>query len=143
MENKYYTPAVEDLHIGYQCEVFEGGDWRKETIDISHHFDIFTEGVKLGEIRTPYLTKEDIEAEGWVFQYEYRDGMEFEWNPETIWKDTPGGFLDFYPETHIIRISTTDGEYTADGPAISTKYKGYCFSINELRTVLNYLKPNR
>lgn len=100
---EYFTPKLEDLHVGYECE--------KIVMDYSTHFDIFLKngasqedyekawdehynktksekcvltaadfqlflqftgnlrtspGLPLrGYIKTPYLTKEQIEAEGW------------------------------------------------------------------------------
>lgn len=105
MENKYFTPSLEDLRVGYECE--------KIKMDFSRHIDLFlpegstredyekawdkffcsdkfesekfvlqrmdldpyirynggysgNRGIKTsGSLRTPYLTKEQIEAEGW------------------------------------------------------------------------------
>lgn len=75
MENKYYTPNIDDIYVGYEFEMDDTwGGWMKLT---------FTEEmlkaeplVPLGSgserapwyhrIRTPYLTKEQLEKEGWI-----------------------------------------------------------------------------
>jgi hypothetical protein len=80
MENKklYYTPKIEDIRVGYQCEIkdyhsnpftpytfsesdFAWGD--SETFETD--FNRYTKDDMIN-IRTPYLTKEDIESCGWT-----------------------------------------------------------------------------
>lgn len=65
MESKYYIPEIEDIHIGYECEVHihsYGQGWRWEP-------HIYPAGgtlpLEIKAVRTPYLTKEQIESEGW------------------------------------------------------------------------------
>ena len=83
MKNKYYTPDIEDLRVGYECEVnvpirvnnkwipsgyimgtitsivphFEWQDYQKTCHTFGKNFKI--------EFRVPFLTKEQIETEGW------------------------------------------------------------------------------
>lgn len=63
--NKYYTPEIEDLHKGYQCEYMQGNQFLPFIIR-----DVNTSilAAKTGILRTPYLIKEQIEGEGWIFQ---------------------------------------------------------------------------
>lgn len=74
MESKYFTPDIEDIHIGYECELlmntnvsilnptsnapeFKPFIFEKNKIELL---------IKLYDsIRVPYLTKKQIEAEGW------------------------------------------------------------------------------
>lgn len=78
MENKYYTPNIEDICIGYECECLwvrpNPKTWDKIKItetDTEEYLKLPIEEVikrvKLGEIRVPYLTKEQIASEGWIF----------------------------------------------------------------------------
>jgi len=83
MENKYFTPSIEDIRVGYECEVDTHGTfgWVKVMV-ADYHFKtkvpkgyfgigIFNLSEKFkqdNEIRVPYLTKEQIEAEGWVYK---------------------------------------------------------------------------
>lgn len=68
---EYFTPDIEDIRVGYEYEYFTGTEWIKGKV-----FDLYTDryGYGLGELqdylnekklRVSYLTKEQIEAEGW------------------------------------------------------------------------------
>lgn len=71
-ENKYYTPEIEELYIGFECEFFnhmQGKEWEKEVCDadtLSIALDTWEHGtVKWGDdfsqtFRVKYLDKEDL-----------------------------------------------------------------------------------
>lgn len=75
-QNKYYTPEIEDLFIGYECELFIPAS--KEPMVLGGYYDTWVQmsftkpwrihDVQKGEsqIRTKYLDKEDIEKCGWI-----------------------------------------------------------------------------
>ena len=86
MENKYFTPDIEDFYVGVVYEKFSQGlqidefgrflpegirddevKWRECTI--KYPSDILHVSIALNKetIRVPYLTKEQIEAEGWEY----------------------------------------------------------------------------
>jgi len=68
-QNKYFTPNIEDMRVGYECEA--NPKFYSEQEDVWS--PIIMKGIgqevihyhSLGVYRTPYLTKEQIEAEGW------------------------------------------------------------------------------
>jgi len=74
MENRYFHPYIEDIHVGYECEIYEneqyvsyviphiivGGNTRID-IPCGSHWSI------QNKLRVPYLNREQIEAEGWEF----------------------------------------------------------------------------
>lgn len=80
---KYYTPQLEDLHIGYECEIqtnygYEGFDngkaeWIPEVMTYKiegGYSHVLSDTINNADdgcipIRTKYLTKEQIENEGW------------------------------------------------------------------------------
>lgn len=98
MENReYYTPEIDELFVGYECEIFawaKSGDegiqekWRRSTlseVSIRKDFGNIPEGMKavsdvLSEqkLRTPYLNKSDIESLGWKYNKQKSEG-------NTIW----------------------------------------------------------
>jgi len=85
--NKYFIPDIEDIRVGYEFELIKYSSnnyglnksecsWTKHTLKKE---DIFSSGYKEDSfletcisyldskhLRVPYLTKEQIEAEGWV-----------------------------------------------------------------------------
>ncbi len=71
MENKYFIPLIEDIRVGYTFETGESGQWKPITVTATN-FDMAlylvnsanTAGA-VGFARVPYLTKEQIEGEGW------------------------------------------------------------------------------
>ena len=78
MENKYFTPDIENICIGYELEMNWNRAYEEKwvPIKISVQDEEFAYTSKLSEIvdalhdgmseaRVPYLTKEQIEAEGW------------------------------------------------------------------------------
>lgn len=77
MENKYFTPDIEDIHIGYECELLMNTNVSilNPTSNAPEFKPFIFEKNKIellielyDSIRVPYLTKEQIEAEGWNFE---------------------------------------------------------------------------
>lgn len=142
IENKYYTPKIEDLFVGYECQTAEV-NW--DLIPESYWYPICITEKDLKEsrprsfghndtysiwsfpIRTPFLTKEQIEQEGWenrknIFFHTGQYGLygvkieNFKNNPEKIFK---------------IRI--------VDLYLMEQLFYGMCSSINEFRKICKLL----
>ena len=81
MENKYFTPDITDIYVGYELEwksQIRKQDWKITVCDTDlisiiydeyEHADI--EEPFNQQFRVPYLTKEQIEAEGWTKEKSY------------------------------------------------------------------------
>ena len=81
MINKYYTPGIEEFHVGFRYE--EYGDftgeclirkldqkWHDQIYDLEFSLpndilDIYNEGKEITLLRVKYLDKDDIEELGW------------------------------------------------------------------------------
>lgn len=146
MENdKYFVPDIEDLRIGYSCQVREVYEsithivndvivthdefnpfWKDHIITNGYDVVRDIELIKKEYIRSPYLTKEQIEAEGWtcIGQNPYI-------NDNFYYFEKDGRYLDFNGITHEIKIGE-DSEYP--------DYNGFCPSINEFRFICKLLK---
>lgn len=95
IDNQYYIPKIEDIRVGYECEVkvpttdaFEHDTWKSFILenrsskwggDCSELDEVINK-IRLGQTRTPYLTKKQIEAEGWESLdlskgFAYRNGV--------------------------------------------------------------------
>lgn len=120
--SKYYIPDISDLFVGYECEFLEDPSIEKW---IPWRFKNIFEGASLISIRTPYLTYEQIEKEGWTTTEE--DG-------------------DSYTRKGLYEVSTItldqDGKITIflvmvrDGKSV---YTGQCPSVNEFRKICKLL----
>lgn len=72
MENKYYTPSIEEFHPGFEYEIAANErDWvsksfSKEDLK-SFLYEKLENGIKGGYIRVKHLDREDIEGFGFGF----------------------------------------------------------------------------
>jgi len=77
MENKYYTPTIEEFHVGFEYEyedINEGGaslSWYKGTIKANEAYiiDQLFEHDDL-DFRVKLLDREDIDSLGWKMLHE-------------------------------------------------------------------------
>lgn len=124
MENKYYTPDIEDFYIGYECELLYE-DWEK-SIYSTTHVDFFNieHLIKLNRVRTSFLTKEQIEAEGWTFVKE-RDAFK---KNDGLYKC----YMNYFSNSNGSSMTIHDGHG-------STYYDGECKSVNEFRRIEKWL----
>ena len=146
MKNKYYTPDIEDLRVGYELEkvilrlkpkhtsdnetYIEG--WEKFIVDEDQmqYICLLIRGASEDNnmLRVPYLTEEQIENEGWAV--EEIDPL----NPFIKGKKDSKEFLfnrDNY-ELHLTNQISLN--------AIKLLYNGECKSINDFRYICKLLK---
>jgi hypothetical protein len=74
-KNKYYTPTIEEFHVGFECEIQSSYGWQKgeypnilkqDTLTFQDSLDNgIIEATKKSGIRVKYLDREDIESLGW------------------------------------------------------------------------------
>jgi hypothetical protein len=116
--NGYYTPDISDIRIGYECEtrVEPYPNWVVSKIENVEDIDFIYN--KEWEVRTPFLTKEQIEAEGWISKME-------NFYEKEGWK----------MEVYSNYIEIRKGSWYPD----NTYFKGKCPSINEFRYICKLL----
>ncbi len=167
MENKYYTPEIEDLRIGYQCieTVSFGQEWIPScmgtaefigTIGAKAHWE--NKGSLEGLVLTKYLDKEDIESLGFEFFDEARlEGKGNYLRFKKEWSDCPpngqcfdhfyGNYyicLNGYPQwdyrvSKILIYKETFGGFVGLGRPDEIIFDGNCPSINELKLLMKLL----
>ena len=80
MKDKYYTPEIEEFHVGFEFEIEDLGDdgrtrvWRPQVFDGEETRTYFIEELRNDEMRVKYLDKEDIESLGWKFNRAHLEG---------------------------------------------------------------------
>jgi hypothetical protein len=130
MENKYYTPDIEDIHVGYKCEILRYKEWCDYTIGIEDFetldFDLF--------IRTKYIDKKDIESEGWRF---VNTGTEHFHRFDKIVNHREVKRLieiKYDYETKILKVGFDCGNFFD-----CMLFDGNCPSINEFKLIIKLL----
>lgn len=150
MENKYYTPDTSDLRVGYEAEISHIDSdiwiptkWRHNEEVLSTITNLLNYNRR---IRTPFLTKEQIENEGWEFNYLGKNDW-FKGNipilpyneidyPFELWFKLNKYWLGFYKSIHKIVILEKSDKYS-EGESIL--FKGTIPSINEFRYICKLL----
>jgi hypothetical protein len=68
-ENKYYTPTIEEFHVGFEFEFLEKGEYIKDTYMCNSQFGVtFDDMPELAKLsRVKHLDREDIESLGWEY----------------------------------------------------------------------------
>tara|TARA_R110000823_G_scaffold313450_1_gene441119 strand:- start:40 stop:456 length:417 start_codon:yes stop_codon:yes gene_type:complete len=72
--SKYYTPSIEEFHVGFEFEdrhsnyPEEEKNWisRLYTLRAEYELDTVQDRIKNNKIRVKHLDREDIESLGWV-----------------------------------------------------------------------------
>lgn len=133
--NKYYVPNAKDLHVGYEMEVDYGYFTNAE---LNTWYPVILKGVdsavlnylEKGYYRTPFLTKEQIENEGWETEFNTSfDSVLFYAQRGNLFK------LIYNYDTKILDIWTNDSE----DDRIVGLFRGECKSINEFRYICKLL----
>lgn len=130
-QKKYFTPSIEDIRVGYEAEAnweyYRNPDGTKSSNPDGWKPLVFKgvdEAVRkyhqLGMYRIPYLTKEQIEAEGW----EQRGDERY------FYKNN---YLIFY-QFHSKRLWVTFQD-----PKLDKLFIGECKDINTFRYICKLL----
>lgn len=155
MENKYFIPDIEDLCVGYECEYNFARAYTNEfdfvkisykdvtpgkggyTNELTNMIHLIDDGAAV--IRVPYLTKEQIENEGWTYKTRSTD----------LWFERKEIFLR-YDGYHLENIKLQYGlhdyrlkisfVYVGDNEESTNAYLGECKDINTFRKIIKLLK---
>jgi hypothetical protein len=78
MKNKYYTPTIEEFHVGFEYEFYYKSEWHKHNLDgtpiVHHELDEFSDDLmKLAHAicRVKHLDQSDIESFGFSLRHEF------------------------------------------------------------------------
>jgi hypothetical protein len=147
MENKYFTPDIEDFYVGYEFEtkVYGEDDTWVKCIYSKPTDELFCKdsdgNIWVNDsLRVPYLTKEQIEAEGWEYKHTHKDLIYYDERiffekrksnkKEDIWTLQ----LEYY-KNNLVRIQIDQGHDWK-------RFLGECKDINTFRKIIKLLKIN-
>ncbi len=127
-QSKYFTPEIEDIRVGYECEtrVEPYPNWVKSIIATGDDLNYIQWAE--WEIRVPYLTTEQIEAEGWKeIEVSNSDLLVF------------GNFLKFEKDERQMSFFPNKMEIAIWTPFKIAHYHGECKDINTFRYITKLL----
>lgn len=121
MENKYYTPELEELFVGYEYEILNDEDeWENRKLQFSFGWLELPENFNKN-IRTKYLTLEDVKHFINI-------------TPQNIPFGEKGYYtIGFETKTKKVEVYINKGEIDFK---LDKVFEGYPKSINELRKVI-------
>jgi hypothetical protein len=142
MENKYFTPDIEDIRVGYEYEKYiagSGNEYEKLTFNgdleqLQFFINCYRQNLQDGWLRVPYLTVEQIEAEGWEITF-----RELKPAPYKVdWINARKGDYDLW-----INLAIHDSmKLGIDKTKWGILYRGHCKDINTFRQIIKLLKIN-
>jgi len=132
MENKYFTPDISDFYVGYE---FQGKIYGEEDEWVNCLYSKPTDEIFCKDsdgniwvndsVRVSYLTKEQIEAEGWEYLSEgYVEQQAF-------YKDDFQ--MSCFYDKHLLKIIKKESLKTI------VLYQGSCRCINDFRKIIKLL----
>lgn len=134
MNDKYYTPTIEEFHIGFEYEVLINREWKQVSIDDSERLSYFmfhTTNESLQKdpivIRVKYLDKEDIESLGWIPD---SSGFDKYWSKIIDIKDGSDWQINYQFENNFLTIYDWSSEI---------RFRGFIKNKSELKVLLKQL----
>ena len=141
--NKYYTPDIEEFHVGFECEFkndMQDNVWKTEICDpdiMSIFYDSIEHDENFNDVfRVKYLDREDIESLGFKYLgydkdgrthevYDYKGEMEWWLKDYRCWNDD---------NDIVIHKTIKDGVWRRDN-----MFKGVIKNKSELKQILKQL----
>ena len=145
MENKYYTPTIEEFHVGFECEVYGFNPNNRLNNNIEKKWEKITFSIEdinllkdkyLDSFRVKYLDREDIESLG----FEYQDGKMIKgYSDNFIYKPNNNlqYNLTYVYAKNILRIHVEDLVYFEE--SYNYLYQGKIKNKSELKRILKQL----
>lgn len=144
MESKYYTPEMEEFHIGFEyeyrpwdwkngkfLETWKDGKYRKEK---SIH-KIEEKYIRTLNLRTKYLDREDIEELGWI----HTGGQLISEGRQDFTIDKNDTEFELLYSSINNKIVITETNYSDMGGDTISLFKGYIKNKSELKKLMKQL----
>ena len=135
---QYFIPDIQDIRVGYECELMSISipQWSKWVIPKldweSFEGSTIEDYLELGNIKVPYLTKEQIEAEGWEIEEKINGVIGRKGSYDSYMYSKPKPFTIEYVFEEKLLLVLND----------FIIYRGECKDINTFRYICKLLKIN-
>jgi hypothetical protein len=136
---KYYTPVIEEFHIGFEFELEDMNDdfssmvFRKCTLSIGDDLLMLNEWLKNEEIRVKLLDHADIEGLGWDYIQEEIETSPF-WFVKNIFSEKHKKSIEFQ------LITQFNGWICISEQIRDTRFSGFIKNKSELLKLMNQLQ---
>jgi len=143
MKNKYFTPDIEDIHVGYECEILKE-TWEPFKFNVKEIIPVFarvnSKTILSDKIKVPYLTKEQIEAElinDWKFN-ELTSTFQKKIIRENFILNVDIYYNNFFKKLQI-KVIEEHEEFNKLSKTEYNLYNGQCKDINTFRKIIKLL----
>lgn len=96
-DKKYYTPTIEEFHVGFEFEALNSREWFFLEADFGWKYRVLNEYYLMTDFRIPnillaiekkwirvkLLDREDIESLGWFYKQTTDSGLDYFWDDKT------------------------------------------------------------
>lgn len=151
---KYYTPTIEEFHVGFEYEAYEAGsgnEYNKEEFGNDDLLDIkkvYSKGLELGWLRVKHLDREDIEE----FHKKHFEEIPFKYDNNA--EPTPGRTPYECPTAYLMDDQLHSGElwilyhysdgmvwidYVKDCSSDGYLFRGFVKNKSELKRILTQI----
>jgi hypothetical protein len=142
--NKYYTPKIEDLFLGYECELIqEDGSWKPVQVNtFQNNISLSDKPILDNLIRTKYLDVEDLNKEIFGEDKEIKESL-FEhlkrlFTCETIIYSNKAYYKLKIVYNHSDKMLTLSKSANIIEDKFIYIFQGICLSKNELKKILEW-----
>jgi len=145
MENKYYTPKIEEFHVGFEYEFkhSDSNDWVKyDNPEFNFEREDCCLGMDRTQFRVKYLDREDIESLGFDRTVKTNFGLEY-----LFYEDKNYKYCLYQTELEVIIFKACKNTSWLFPPQFSEEYKpifsGTIKNKSELKRVMEQLTINK
>jgi hypothetical protein len=131
----YFTPDITDIRVGYECELHQHNEWVHSVLEWEYNFDGLIYSMKVMPsmaIRVPYLTREQIEGEGWEFAGEVEKAYLL------LFTKMPHLYISYDTRLHLMTIFKVENDILDSEEEVL--YNGPMKDINTLRYICKLLE---
>ena len=151
-DNKYYTPKLEEFHVGFEFEYkkFDGTkktifelqqiNWTKSIVKSINDLPYIERGLDPANVRVKYLDREDLESLG--FHFRETNKMSYWYDYKNNIDNLPGGYKVYSAELlHDPDRNTIKITFIVEGEK-EVFFEGFIKNKSELKKLLKQLGIN-